>query len=134
MVGTFSQLNGCSIFGVALEIMSLASLYFSRTLFNNQSISMWFFHAHSLSIWCHISRMLFYWWNDLDQIGKLFLQICNSTGMLIANGVSLWPNSNGFTCTNHNGNSLTDFVLLFEGILDCIHKLSLGEWTSEFDH
>ena len=39
---------------------------------------------------------------DPDQFGKLILQMCNSTGFLIANGVSLWPNTNGFTCTKHN--------------------------------
>ena len=29
-----------------------------------------------------------------DQFGKLLLQMCNNTGLLIANGVSLWPNTN----------------------------------------
>ena len=67
---------------------------------------------------------------DPDQLGKLLLQMCNSTRMFI----SLWPNTNGFTCRNHNRNSVIDCVLLFEGILDRIHKFSLGEWTSESDH
>ena len=57
---------------------------------------------------------------DLDQFGKLFLQICNSTGLLIANGVSLWPNTR-----KHNGNSVIDYVLLSKGILDSIHKFSI---------
>ena len=71
---------------------------------------------------------------DPDQFGKLLLQMCNSTGLLIANGVSFWPNTNGFTCRKHNGNSVIDYVLLSEGILDRIHKFSLGEWTPESDH
>ena len=29
---------------------------------------------------------------------------------------------------------MIDYVLLFEGILDRIHKFSLGEWTPESDH
>ena len=45
--------------------------------------------------------------------------MCNSTGLLITNGVPLWPNTNGFTCRKHNGNSVIDYVLLSElGILD----------------
>ena len=60
--------------------------------------------------------------------------MCNSTRLLIANGVSLWPNTIGFTCRKHNGNSVIDYMLLSEGILDRIHKFSLGEWTPESDH
>ena len=33
-----------------------------------------------------------------------------------------------------NGNSVNVYVLLSEGILDRIHKFSLGEWTSESNH
>ena len=69
-----------------------------------------------------------------DQFGKLLLQMCNSTKLLIANSLSLWPNTNGFTCRKHNRNSLIDYVLLSEGILDRIHNFSLGEWTLESDH
>ena len=47
--------------------------------------------------------------SDPDQYEKLLLQMCNRTGMLIANGVFLW----------------TAYMLFFEGILDCIHKFSL---------
>jgi hypothetical protein len=71
---------------------------------------------------------------DPDQFGKLLLQMCNSTGLFIANGVSFWPHTNGFTCRKHNGNSAIDYVLLSEGILDRIHRFSLGEWTPESDH
>ena len=71
---------------------------------------------------------------DPDQFGKSLLQMCNSTGLLIANGVSLWPNTNGFTCRKHNGNSVIDYVLFFECILDPIHKFSLGEWIPKSDH
>ena len=59
---------------------------------------------------------------DPNQFGKLLLQMCNNIGLLIANGVSLWPNPNGFTCRKHNGNSVIDYVLLSEGILDHTHK------------
>ena len=64
-----------------------------------------------------------------DQFGKLLLQMCKCTGLLIANSVSLWPNTR-----KHNGNSVIDYVLLSEGILDRIHKFSIGEWTPESDH
>ena len=37
---------------------------------------------------------------DLDQFGKLLLQICDSTRILITNGVSLWPNINCFRVEN----------------------------------
>ena len=60
--------------------------------------------------------------------------MCHSTRMLITNGVPLWPNTNDFTCGKHNGNSMIDYVLLSECILDYIHKFSLGEWTQEYDH
>ena len=50
---------------------------------------------------------------DLDQFGKLLLQMCNSTELLIANGVSLWLNFDGFPCRKHNRNSIIDYVLLF---------------------
>ena len=70
---------------------------------------------------------------DSHQFGKLLLQMCNNIGLLIVNGVSLWPNANGFTCRKHSGNSMIDYMLLFEGILDRIHKFSLGEWTPKFD-
>ena len=64
--------------------------------------------------------------------------MCNSTKLLVANGVYLWPNVNDFTCTKHNGNRLiactNSYVLLSEGILDCMHKFSLGEWTLESDN
>ena len=54
--------------------------------------------------------------------------------MLIANGV--YPYGNGFTRRKHNdnGNSVIDYVLVSEDVLDCIHKFSLGEWTSEYDN
>ena len=55
---------------------------------------------------------------DPDQFGKLLLQMHYSTKLLIANGVSLWPNTNGFTCRKHNGNSVIDYVLLSKGILN----------------
>ena len=39
---------------------------------------------------------------DPDQCGKFLLQMCNRTRLLIANGVFLCPNTNGFTCRKHN--------------------------------
>ena len=53
--------------------------------------------------------------------------------MLIANGVSLWPNTKGFTCKKHNGNSVIDYMLVSKGILDRTHKFSLVEWALEFE-
>ena len=49
---------------------------------------------------------------DLGQFRKLLLQMCNSTRLLVENGVCLWPNTNGFTCRKHNGNSVIDYVTL----------------------
>ena len=54
--------------------------------------------------------------------------------MVILNGVSLWADSNGFTCRKHHENTMIDYVLLVEGILDHIHKFSLGEWTQKIKH
>ena len=39
-----------------------------------------------------------------------------------------------FSLHKKNGNSVIDYVLLFEGILDRIHKFGLGELTWECDH
>ena len=61
---------------------------------------------------------------DLNQFEKLLLQMCNRTRMIIANGVSLWPCKNGFTCRKHTGNSMIEYVLLSKGILDLIYKFS----------
>ena len=61
---------------------------------------------------------------DPDQFGKLLLQMCNPTELLIANGVSLWPNTNGFSCRKHNGNSVIDYVLLIEGIFYCTYNFT----------
>ena len=47
--------------------------------------------------------------------------------MLIANGVSKLPDTDSYTSRIHNGNSVIDYVLLFEGILNPIHKFSLRE-------
>ena len=72
----------------------------------------------------------------MDKFGKLLWQVCNSTRMLISNGLSLWPNTNGFICINklHNGNSVIDYdTILFGGTLDHIHKFLLGEWTIRFN-
>ena len=71
---------------------------------------------------------------DQDQFEKLLLQMCNSTKMFIANDLSLCMNTNGFTCRKHNGISVIDNMLIFEGILDHIHQFSLSEWTPDFDH
>jgi hypothetical protein len=71
---------------------------------------------------------------DPDQFVKLLLQMCNSTRLLIANVVSFWPHTNGFTCRKHNGNNVSIYELLSEDILDRIHKFWLGEWTLESDH
>ena len=61
---------------------------------------------------------------DLDQFRKLLLQMYNSTGLLTANGVSLWPNTNGFTCRKHNRNNVIDYVLLSEGIFYCTYNFT----------
>ena len=66
---------------------------------------------------------------DLNQIWKLLLQTCNSTKMRIANSVSLSPNTNCFTCRKHYGNSVIDYVLLFEGTLQSIHNFSQHHHT-----
>ena len=60
--------------------------------------------------------------------------MCNTTRLLIVNGVSLWPNPNDLACRKRNGNSVIDYMLLFEGILDRIHKFSLGEWTPKSNY
>ena len=61
-----------------------------------------------------------------DQFGKLLIQMCN-TRIYITNDVPLWHNNNGFTSRKHNGNSVIDYVLLYERILDHVHKFLLGE-------
>ena len=79
-------------------------------------------------------QLLFDWWKDSDQFGKWLLRMYNNIEMLIWNGVCLWLNTNGFTFGKHNGNSVTGFMLLSEGISYHIHKFSLCEWTSKSCH
>ena len=38
---------------------------------------------------------------SLNQIGKLFLQMCNGNEMFIPKGVFVWPNTNDFTSRKH---------------------------------
>ncbi|RYA45856.1 endonuclease/exonuclease/phosphatase family protein [Enterobacter cloacae complex sp. GF14B] len=69
-----------------------------------------------------------------DHYGKLLLHMCNSTGMLIANGVSLWSGTNGFTCRKHNGDSVIDYMLLSKAIMYRIKSFMFGQWTSKSDN
>lgn len=69
-----------------------------------------------------------------DHYGKSLLHMCNSTGMLIANGVSFWQGTNDFTCRKHNGDSVIDYMLFSEATLECIQSFTLGQWNPESDH
>ena len=53
-----------------------------------------------------------------DQYWQLLLQICNSSRMFIANGVSLYANIDDFTRRKYNRNIGIGFVLLSKGICD----------------
>ena len=51
---------------------------------------------------------------------KILINIgsCNSTGMAIANGISLWNDTNDFTCRKYNGNGvMIDYMLFLEDFL-----------------
>ena len=69
-----------------------------------------------------------------DLYGKLLVHMCSSTGMLIANGIPLWNDTNGFTCRKHNGDSVIDYMLISETALHSIRSFSLGQWNPESDH
>ena len=70
-----------------------------------------------------------------DYYGKILLHMCNSTCMLIANGVSLWTRTNGFTCRKHNGDSVIDYMLLSEAIMQHIKSFTLvGQWSPQSKH
>ena len=69
-----------------------------------------------------------------DKYGKALLHMCNSTGLLIANGTPLWQDTGDFTCRKHNGDSVIDYMLLPETTLDCIQNFTLGKWSPESDH
>ena len=60
--------------------------------------------------------------------------MCNSTEMLIANGIYLWNDTDGFTCRKHNGDSIIDYMLFSETTLDCIQSFTLGKWNPESNH
>ena len=69
-----------------------------------------------------------------NHYGKILLHMCNSKCMHTANGVSLWSGTNGFTCRKHNGDSVIEYMLLFEAIMYCIKSFSLGQWSPKSDH
>ena len=54
--------------------------------------------------------------------------------MLIGNGVSLWKGTDGFTCRKHNGDSVIDYMLFLEAILNSRQTFKLGQWMPESDH
>ena len=62
-----------------------------------------------------------------DSYGKLLLHMCNSTGMLITNGVSLWQGTDNFTCRKHNGDRVIDYMLLSKTTLQCIQSFTLNQ-------
>ena len=64
--------------------------------------------------------------NDLDQFGMLLLQMdllqmvipyVPTFLLLIANGVTVCPNTNDVTCRKHYGNSVIDYMLCSKDIL-----------------
>ena len=64
---------------------------------------------------------------DSYEYRKLFLQNVQNTRMLITNDVFLWHDNNDFKFRKQNGSSVIDYVIFCQGILDHIHKFSLGE-------
>ena len=71
---------------------------------------------------------------ELDHYGRSLLHMCNSVGMLIANGVPLWEGTDEFICRKHNGISVIDYMLLLKISIHCVHTFTLGQWKPESDH
>ena len=51
--------------------------------------------------------------------------------MLITNDICLLLDTKYFTYDKTSGKNVIDFMLVFEGILNHIHKVSLVPWTLE---
>ena len=64
-----------------------------------------------------------------DFFGNALLHMCNSTGMVIGNGMTLWKDTSGFTCRKHNGDSVIDYVLVSESGMHIVKDFMLGNWN-----
>ena len=68
-------------------------------------------------IYIHLYRQTSMDEKRLGHHGKSLLHVCNSIGMLKENGISLWNDTNDFTCRKRNGNGVMIDYMLFLGVL-----------------
>jgi exonuclease III len=70
----------------------------------------------------------------VDSHGEALLRMCNSTQLVIANGMKRWPNSQRYTCHTASGQSVIDYLLLSERAIENVENFYIKDLQPESDH
>ena len=60
--------------------------------------------------------------------------MCNSTGMVIANGITWWNNINGCKCGRHNRDNVVEYFLANLGVMPMYNASHLSHEVSSRGH
>ena len=63
--------------------------------------------------------------------GKALLCMCNSTSMVIGNGIPIWKDPGEYTCRRHNGDKVTGYILLSKTEMHNVQNFTLGNQNSK---
>lgn len=61
----------------------------------------------------------------LSMYGRHLLRFCESSGLVILNGLSCFPGSEFFTCWPHGGGASVDYVLAYPSFISYIHIVTI---------
>ena len=64
------------------------------------------------------------------------LTLCVAFNLIICNGLDIWKMSGNFTCNTYNGESVIDYVICSQSLIENIGKVKIGEhnWDLKSNH